>query len=133
MWQSIELSFYALHCLFGQFDPSLIGRRHQFDHWMLPFPGHGAGIVTEYTFAAERIRQSDDWIRREMREPLSLDGVILPGSAEANPYRDNIYSKKGKDGFYRYSVNVFTYFFPVEHHIAVLSCDVDCKCDHSAS
>src|SRR2546429_2430045 len=40
-------------------------------------------------------------------------------------YRDNIDSKKGKDGFYRYSVNVFTYFFPAEHHIAVLSCDVD--------
>lgn len=60
-----------------------------------------------------------------IREPLSLHGVILPGSAEANPYRDNIDSKKGKDGFYRYSVNVFTYFFPAEHHIAVLSCDVD--------
>ncbi len=60
-----------------------------------------------------------------IREPLSLHGIILPGSAEANPYRDNIYSKKGKDGLYRYSVNVFTYFFPAEHHIAVLSCDVD--------
>jgi len=60
-----------------------------------------------------------------IRESLSLHGIILPGSAEANPYRDNIYSKKGKDGFYRYSVNVFTYFFPAEHHIAVLSCDVD--------
>ncbi len=60
-----------------------------------------------------------------IREPLSLHGVILPGSAEANPYGGNIHSKKGKDGFYRYSVNVFTYFFPAEHHIAVLSCDVD--------
>jgi hypothetical protein len=60
-----------------------------------------------------------------IREPLSLHGVILPDSAEANPYRGNIHSKKGKDGFYRYSVNVFTYFFPAEHHIAVLSYDVD--------
>ena len=60
-----------------------------------------------------------------IREPLSLHGVIIPGSDQANPYGDNIYSKKGKDGFYRYSVNVFTYFFPAEHHIAVLSCDVD--------
>lgn len=60
-----------------------------------------------------------------IREPLSLHGVILPGSPEANPYGGNIYSKKGKDGFYRYSVNVFTYFFPAQHHIAVLSCDVD--------
>jgi hypothetical protein len=60
-----------------------------------------------------------------IREPLSLHGVIIPGSPEANPYGGNIHSKKGKDGLYRYSVNVFTYFFPAEHHIAVLSCDVD--------
>ncbi len=60
-----------------------------------------------------------------IRDPLSLHGVIPPASPEANPYRGNIYSKKGKDGLYRYSVNVFTYFFPAEHHIAVLSCDVD--------
>jgi hypothetical protein len=60
-----------------------------------------------------------------IRAPLSLHGVIIPGSDQADPYRGNIYSKKGKDGLYRYSVNVFTYFFPAEHHIAVLSCDVD--------
>ncbi|OLB30676.1 MAG: hypothetical protein AUH05_20405 [Ktedonobacter sp. 13_2_20CM_53_11] len=60
-----------------------------------------------------------------VREPLSLHGVIPPASDEASPYRDNIYSKKGKDGFHRYSVNVFTYFFPAEHHIAVFSCNVD--------
>ncbi len=35
-----------------------------------------------------------------IRELLSLHGVILLGSAKANPYRDNIYSKKVKDGFY---------------------------------
>lgn len=60
-----------------------------------------------------------------IREPLSLRGVILPGSPEANTYSDNIYDKKGNDGLYRYSVNVFTYFFPAEHHIAVLSSGVD--------
>ncbi len=60
-----------------------------------------------------------------IRDRLSLHGVIVPGSPEANPYSGNIYSKKGKDGLIRYSVNVFTYFFPAEHHIAVLSCDVD--------
>jgi hypothetical protein len=63
--------------------------------------------------------------RELIRAPLSLHGVILPGSTEAETYGGNIYSKKGQDGAYRYSVNVFTYFFPAEHHISVLSCDVD--------
>lgn len=35
-------------------------------------------IVTENTFAAERIRQSDDWIRREMKEALYQGKNIVP-------------------------------------------------------
>ncbi len=35
-------------------------------------------IVTENTFAAERIRQSDDWIRREMKEALYQGKDIVP-------------------------------------------------------
>src|SRR6266700_2901509 len=35
-------------------------------------------IITENTFAAERIRQSDDWIRREMKEALYQGKNIVP-------------------------------------------------------
>jgi hypothetical protein len=35
-------------------------------------------IVTENTFAPERIRQSDDWIRREMQEALNQRKDIVP-------------------------------------------------------
>jgi hypothetical protein len=45
VWQSLKLSFYCVHRLLGQFDPVAIRRRHQFDHGMFPFPGHGAGIL----------------------------------------------------------------------------------------
>jgi TIR domain len=35
-------------------------------------------IVTENTFAVERIRHNDDWIRREMKEALYLGKDIVP-------------------------------------------------------
>ncbi len=61
-----------------------------------------------------------------VRAPLHLRGAIIPNSDEAmRRYGNNVDKKLGKDGLYRYSVNVFTYFFPAEHHIAVLSCGVD--------
>jgi hypothetical protein len=38
-WHSLKPGFHTLHRLFGQFDPALIGRCDQFDHWMMPFEG----------------------------------------------------------------------------------------------
>ena len=35
-------------------------------------------IVTEHTFALERIAKNDDWIRRELREALQLNKQIVP-------------------------------------------------------
>lgn len=35
-------------------------------------------IVTENTFAPERIKQTDDWIRREIQEALRLNKDIIP-------------------------------------------------------
>ena len=54
MWQSLKLGFQGVHGLLGQFDPGLIGGRHQGDHGMFAFPGHGAGILDH---CVERIQQ----------------------------------------------------------------------------
>ncbi|MBI1257785.1 MAG: TIR domain-containing protein [Chloroflexi bacterium] len=50
-------------------------------------------IVSEYTFAPARIQQSDDWVRREIREGLTLkkpivavfiDGLVFPNDLPAD-------------------------------------------------
>jgi hypothetical protein len=43
--QPLKLGFHQIHGLLGQFDPGLIGSRHQGDHGMFAFPGHGARIL----------------------------------------------------------------------------------------
>ena len=60
-----------------------------------------------------------------IRRPLSLHGVIDPDTDAAKSYAKGVYKKTGKDNKARYSVNIFTLFFPAEHHIAILSCEVD--------
>jgi len=57
---------------------------------------------------------------------LSIHGFVLPGMSEAYKYRiDELRAKKGKDGVWRFSVNVYTYFFPEEHHLGAFVGDVN--------
>ena len=48
------LSFHQIHGLLGQFDAGLIGRRHQGDHGVVPFPGHGPGILDHHIHLIEQ-------------------------------------------------------------------------------
>ncbi len=58
--------------------------------------------------------------------PLRIHGFVLPGTRDANKYRiDELHAKKGKDGVWRFSVNVYTYFFPEEHHLGAFVGDVN--------
>lgn len=60
------------------------------------------------------------------REPLLLHGFVLPGMKESTKYHaDELYWKKGKDGTIRFSVNVYTYFFPADHYLAAFVGDVN--------
>lgn len=56
--------------------------------------------------------------------PLHLHGYVLPGTKDARNY-DEIRQKQGKDGQWRFSANVYTFFFPADHHIAVFSSGID--------
>ncbi|MFL5628653.1 MAG: hypothetical protein ACJ788_23985 [Ktedonobacteraceae bacterium] len=60
------------------------------------------------------------------REPLHIHGFVLPGMRESTKYRpDELHWKIGKDGVVRFSVNVYTYFFPADHHLAAFVGDVN--------
>jgi len=60
------------------------------------------------------------------REPLYVHGFVLPGMRDASKYRiDELLSKRGNDGISRFSVNIYTYFFPADHHLAAFVGDVN--------
>jgi hypothetical protein len=57
---------------------------------------------------------------------LRVNSFVLPGSLPATHFSaDDVLMKEGKDGKWRFSVNVFMYFFPAEHYLAVFSRSVN--------
>lgn len=56
---------------------------------------------------------------------LSIHSIVLPGSSLADNYRDEILLKQGEDGKWRSSVNLYTYFFPVDGFIAIYTRSID--------
>ena len=52
---------------------------------------------------------------------LSMHSIILPGSSLASEYHDEVYLKLGKDGIWRSSVNLYTFFFPTDRFIAMFT------------
>jgi hypothetical protein len=57
---------------------------------------------------------------------LRIDSFVLPGSRLAEySSPDDVHMKEGKDGKWRFSVNVFMYLFPAEHSLAVFSGSVN--------
>src|SRR5579884_1495909 len=59
---------------------------------------------------------------------LWIRGVVWPSRPDAAYYANNaspVQTKRGKDGFVRSSVNRFTFFYPMQHYIAVFIGDVN--------
>lgn len=57
---------------------------------------------------------------------LRVRGYVLRGFKEARNYRPNdICSKRGRDGRWRYSINLYTYFYPTEQCIIVFRCTIN--------
>src|SRR6266566_3273042 len=52
---------------------------------------------------------------------LDMHSIILPGSSLASNYHDDVYLKLGKDGVWRSSVNLYTFFFPTDRFIAMFT------------
>lgn len=57
---------------------------------------------------------------------LYVHGFILPGTRDAIKFRlDDILLKVGKDGKFRYSINRYTYFHPIENQLAVFVFEIN--------
>lgn len=58
--------------------------------------------------------------------PLVIHGFVWYSSELAEKrYNKKVYSKIGRDGRIRFSVNTLLYFVPVEHHIAAFYTDIN--------
>jgi hypothetical protein len=57
---------------------------------------------------------------------LHIRSYVLPGSFDANDYDpDTVWMKRGKDGYWRFSINVYTYIYPLPHYLAVFRGDIN--------
>ena len=62
---------------------------------------------------------------------LRMHSFVLPGSRVASQYPEKeVQAKRGKDGQWRFSINVYTYFLPAEHY---LGCHIECCVKGNAS
>jgi hypothetical protein len=66
---------------------------------------------------------ADEQIREQI---LFIHGFALAGTKQAKKYRlQDLLEKTGKDGGKRYSINVYTFFVPMEHQLAVFAFDIN--------
>jgi len=68
-----------------------------------------------------------DWLARdEIDRILCIRGFVLPSTKFAQPYRkQDILWKRGQDGIKRYSINIYTYFLPIENQLVVFTFDIN--------
>jgi len=60
------------------------------------------------------------------RELLRVRGYILPGMRDARDYRpQDLLYKLGADGKRRYSINLYTYFYPANNRIMVFTYEIN--------
>ena len=57
---------------------------------------------------------------------LCVRGFVLPGSKQARFYRpQDLISKPGLDGRWRYNINIYTYFYLADHQIMIFIYDIN--------
>lgn len=55
-----------------------------------------------------------------------MRGFVLPGSKQARFYRpQDLISKPGLDGRWRYNINIYTYFYLADHQIMIFIYDIN--------
>ncbi len=90
----------------------------EFDAWVEKRARDGL-INTIYKLGlADEIRSLDDL--------LCVRGYVLPGMRNSRHYnRQDLLSKLGADGRWRFSINIYTYFYPAEHQIMIFIYDIN--------
>ncbi len=57
---------------------------------------------------------------------LYIHGFVLPGMRNAKKYRaEDILFKKGDDGKYRFSINIYTFYHPAQNRLAICIFDLN--------
>lgn len=56
---------------------------------------------------------------------LCVRSFVLPDSELAAHYSNHVLLKQGKDGRWRCSVNLYTYFFPTRHYLGIFTSDIN--------
>ena len=70
--------------------------------------------------------------KQAIKPYLRVQSFVLPGSSVANDYSPNeVCMKEGKDHRWRFSVNVFTYFYADEHYLAVFTSSISALKQHA--
>ncbi len=68
-------------------------------------------------------------LENEIRHPaylLCVRGYVLPGMSNARYYNArDLLSRQGTDGRWRYSINIYTYFYAAEHQIMIFIYDIN--------
>jgi len=107
----------------------------------------GYWLLIEYSIKVPSDAEYDAWVfdkahksfrkawrkvdEEGLREPgmdqtLTIQGFALHGTKQAKKYREkDLFFKVGKDKVKRYSINVFTFFVPMEHQLAVFVFDIN--------
>lgn len=112
------------------------------------FIGYGA-VQTSLVNEAPPLmtdQEFDTWVERKAREGLSstlrklglmdeihdmnnllcVRGYVLPGMRKSRYYNNReLLSRRGVDGRWRYSVNIYTYFYAAEHQIMIFIYDIN--------
>jgi|GEM_PF-1715546 len=90
----------------------------EFDAWL-------ESRVRERLTSTLRKLGLDDQIANH-RQLLRVRGYVLPGMKDAHHYRrQDLRYKLGADGKRRYSLNLYTYFYPAEHQIMVFTYEIN--------
>ncbi len=90
----------------------------EFDTWVEQKARNGLVNAIHRLGLADEIRNIDDL--------LCVRGYILPGMRNSRHYNyQDLLSKMGMDGRWRYSVNIYTYFYPAEHQIMIFIFDIN--------
>ena len=88
---------------------------------------YDAWVENQGQILSQRGLQTLDITRSQMSDRMvHIRSYVLPGSLDANEYDpDSVWMKRGKDGYWRFSINVYTYIYPLPRYLAVFKSDIN--------
>lgn len=88
---------------------------------------YDAWVESQGQLLAQEGMQRLDITRSQISDRvLNMRSYVLPGSFDAAEYDPKaVYMKRGKDGYHRFSINVYTYIYPLKNSLAIFKGDIN--------